>query len=422
MTEQRTNWAGNYTYTAREFHYPQTLADLQKLVSQSSLVKVLGSGHSFNHIADTAGDMISLSQLPASVDIDKEQQTVTVSAGFKYGQICQQLYEAGYALHNLASLPHISVAGAVATATHGSGDQNGSLATAVTAVELVLADGSIMNLSRDHHGDDFPGVVVGLGGLGVVTKLTLKLLERFDVRQAVYQNLPFDAIAQHFDGITSKAYSVSMFTDWSSESINQVWLKHQVTPGEQFEFEPNLFGATLSPTKLHPIGSQPAEAATDQLGIPGPWYARLPHFKMEFTPSSGEELQTEYLVPRAQAVTALQRLNDLREKIAPLIQISEVRTIAADDLWISPFYQQARVALHFTWVKDWEAVRQLLPIIEEQLVPLGAVPHWGKLFTVPAEQIQSQYAKLPDFQRLLHSYDPQGKFRNAFLDQYIYGR
>jgi xylitol oxidase len=353
--------------------------------------------------------------------IDRAHRTVIVSGGDRYGQLCTELHRAGYALPNLASLPHISVAGACATATHGSGDHNGNLATSVAALEVVTADGSLVHISRERDEEEFPGAVVGLGGLGVVTKLTLDLVPAFDVRQDVYENLPLAQLEAHFEEIVSRAYSVSLFTDWRDERVNQVWVKGRVTGGAAFAAEASLFGATPAPTHRHPIHSLSAQACTPQMGQPGPWYARLPHFRMNFTPSSGEELQSEYLVPRPQAVAALRAIDGLRAQVAPLLQISEVRTIAADDLWMSPCYRQACVGIHFTWKKDWAAVRHLLPRLEEALAPFQARPHWGKLFTMPAARLQALYTKLPDFQRLLRTYDPRGKFGNAFLDRYIFG-
>jgi xylitol oxidase len=346
---------------------------------------------------------------------------VTVNGGVTYGQLCRQLHGQGYALHNLASLPHISVAGACATATHGSGDGNGNLATAVAAMEMVTADGDMVVLSRDQDGEQFQGAVVGLGGLGVVTKLTLDTVPAFAMQQEVYENLPLAQLDDSFEDILSSAYSVSLFTDWQNERVNQVWLKRRVTDDTALTLAPSFFEATLAPSHRHPIASLPAEPCTAQMGIPGPWYERLPHFRMDQTPSSGEELQSEYFVPRQHAVAALRAITRLQEHITPLLQISEVRTIAADTLWMSPCYQQACVAIHFTWQKNWPAVQKLLPLIEEQLAPFKARPHWGKLFTMPAAQLQSLYQKLPDFQDLLHTYDPQGKFRNAFLDTYIFG-
>jgi xylitol oxidase len=421
MTEHQTNWAGNYTYSAARLHRPETVEQLQELVIRSSKLKVLGSRHSFNGIADSPEDLISLQHLDPTVAVDRERGTVTVAGGVTYGQLCRQLHRDGCALHNLASLPHISVAGACATATHGSGDGNGNLATAVAAMELVTADGDVVVLSREQHGDQFQGAVVGLGGLGVVTKLTLDTSPTFAMQQEVYENLPLAQLEAYFDEIVSSAYSVSLFTDWQNERVNQVWLKRRLTDDAALALAPRFFEATLAPGQRHPIASLSAEPCTAQMGIPGPWYERLPHFRLDDTPSSGEELQSEYFVPRQHAVAAVRAITQLRDQVAPLLQISEVRTIAADTLWMSPCYQQACVAIHFTWKKNWPAVQKLLPLIEEQLAPFNARPHWGKLFTMPPSRLQSLYEKLPDFQDLLRFYDPRGKFRNAFLERYIFG-
>ena len=421
MSEKQQNWAGNYTYSAARLHRPATIEQVQDLISRSNKVRVLGSRHSFNGIADCNEDLISLERLDQVIALDREHHTVTIEGGVRYGPLCQYLQREGYALHNLASLPHISVAGACATATHGSGNNNGNLATAVAALEFVNARGEVVALSRTQRGEQFQGVVVGLGGSGAVTKLTLKIEPAFNMSQRVYENLPLTQLEDHFDEITASAYSVSLFTDWQSDSFNQVWVKQRVMDESAVVESSTFFGATAAATHRHPIISMSAENCTEQMGISGPWYERLPHFRMGFTPSSGEELQSEYLLPRQHAVAAIQAINRLRSYIAPLLQISEVRTIAADTLWMSPCYQQPCVAIHFTWIKDWPAVKQLLPLIEEQLAPFQARPHWGKLFTLPPAQVRALYERLPDFQDLLRHYDLQGKFRNTFLDSYIFG-
>ena len=420
-SEVKQNWASNYSYKAARWHQPETAEQLQELVGRCRKVKVLGSRHSFNDIADTTEDLISLEKFDYIEAVDRERRTVTIGGGVRYGQLCRQLHNEGFALPNLASLPHISVAGACATATHGSGDGNGNLATVAAAMEIVTADGETAVFSRDQRSDEFSGAVVGLGGLGVVTKLTLDVIPTFAVRQDVYENLPLAQLADHFDDITARAYSVSFFTNWRDAVVNQVWLKRRVTANAAFEVKPELFGATPAREDCHPIRGVSAVNCTKQMGVAGPWYDRLPHFRLEFTPSHGEELQSEYILPRYNTVAALHALSGLQEQIAPLLQISEIRTIAGDNLWLSMCYQQDCVAFHFTWKKDWPNVQQVLPLIEERLAPLEARPHWGKLFTMPAAQVQSLYAKLPAFQQLLRTYDPQGKFRNAFLDTYIFG-
>jgi alditol oxidase len=413
------NWAGNHTYVAERVHRPHDVSELREIVAGLERVHAVGTRHSFTDLADTSGDLISTQGLPADVEIDAERRVVRVASGVRYGRLAEHLARRDWALAAMASLPHISVAGAVATGTHGSGDRTGSLASAVAAVELVVPDGGLRRVERGDH--EFEGHVVPLGALGVVTHLELDIEPMYAVRQDVYTDLAWDVAVEHLDELTGSAYSVSLFTDWRDARFNQVWLKRRVTDGASSELEPGLFGATLATSHRHPIASLSAENCTEQMGNHGPWHERLPHFRMDYTPSSGEELQTEYLVPRQHAFVAFRALDLLREHMAPLLQISEVRTIAADNLWMSPCYKQACVSIHFTWKKDWHSVRQLLPMLEEQLAPLGARPHWGKLFTMTPTRLQSLYEKLPDFQQLLRHYDPKGKFRNAFLDTYIFG-
>jgi xylitol oxidase len=411
----RTNWAGNHVYAARALHEPRSLDELQAVVRGGRSLRVLGSRHSFNDIADTSGDQVSLAGMPRVFELDRAAATVTVDGGVRYGELCAPLHAAGFALHNLASLPHISVAGACATATHGSGDRNGNLATAVTAVELLRADGEVVSLSRAGDPDTFPGAVVGLGALGVVTRVTLRLEPTFQVRQDLYEDLPLAAVAEHFDEITALADSVSLFSEWRGPVFEEVWLKRRVDPAVAFEPPPTLHGATRATVPIHPIRRMPADACTEQLGVPGPWHERLPHFRMDHTPSAGAELQTEYLLPRRHAVDALIAIDGLRDRIAPLLQVSEVRTVAADDLWMSTAVGRDSVALHFTWVPDWPSVRELLPAIEAALAPFEPRPHWGKLSTMAPAAIRAAYPRLRDFTALIDRFDPDGTFQNDYL-------
>ncbi len=414
-----TNWAGNYTYQAARLHHPRTVDEVQAIVAGATRVKVLGSRHSFNAVADTTGDLISLERMNRVLALDPAQRTVTVEGGIRYGTLARALSEAGYALHNLASLPHISVAGACATATHGSGDENANLATAVAAMEFVTATGDVVTLSREHDGDAFRGAVVGLGGLGVVTRLTLDVRPAYDLVQHVYEDVPLAELEAGLDDVLGSAYSVSVFTRWRGPRVDQVWLKRRPEHGAH-PLPRALRAATPATGHRHPIfGVSPANC-TEQLGLPGPWHDRLPHFRMDYAPSNGAELQTDYLVPREHARDALRAVDALRARIAPLVLVSELRTVAADDLWMSPCRGRDCISIHFTWAPDWPAVRALLPAIEAALEPFDARPHWGKLFTVPPSRIAALYDRLPDFRALLAAHDPEGKFRNAFLDRYIF--
>jgi len=414
------NWAGNLEYSTDRLYSATSVEQVRSYVKKQSNLKVLGTRHCFNNIADSTDNFLSVKSMDEVVRLDPEARTVTVEAGVTYGQLCPQLHNKGFALHNLASLPHISIAGACTTATHGSGEKNGNLATAVSALEIVTAAGEVVKLSRQQDGQAFLGAVVGLGALGVITKLTLDIQPTFMMRQYVYLNLPLAELKDHFDAIQSSGYSVSLFTDWQNQRINELWIKSRVELGQAFNATPEFFGAQRATRNLHPIAELSAENCTEQMGVLGPWYERLPHFRMGFTPSAGKELQSEYFVPRQHAVEAILAVERLRDQAGPHLMISEIRTIAADKLWLSPCYEQPCITIHFTWKQDWPAVRKLLPVIEKELAPFKARPHWGKLFTISPAELKSIYKRLPDFIELSKKYDPQGKFRNEFLSTNVF--
>ena len=419
--EKMKNWAGNFEYSTDKLYKANSVKNVEELVKKYEKVKVLGTRHCFNSIADSKHNFISFREMDQVVALDPKAGTVTIESGMSYGQLAPYLDKKGFALHNLASLPHISVAGACTTATHGSGVKNGNLATAVAALEIVTAAGDVRTLSRAKDGETFYGAVVGLGALGPITKVTLDIQPTFQMRQYVYENLPLDQLKDHFEAIVSSGYSVSLFTDWQKKRINEVWIKSKVEKGDAPKAKPDFYGAKLATKNLHPIAELSAVNCTEQMGVPGPWYERMPHFRMGFTPSSGKELQSEYFVPRKNAMEAILAIERLRDQISPHLFISELRTIDADNFWMSPCYKQPSLAIHFTWKQDWPAVKKLLPTIEKELAPFHARPHWGKLFTLAPATLQSRYAKLADFKKLVNEFDPKGKFRNDFLATNLYG-
>jgi alditol oxidase len=404
------NWAGNHAYAAERIERPTSVDELAEVVVGHERVRALGTRHAFTDLADTAGVLVATDGLPAPVEIDAERRTARVGAGLRYGDLAERLAAEGWALATMASLPHISVAGAVATGTHGSGDRTGSLAAAVAGLEYVAADGSLRTVERGEP--DFAGSVVALGALGVVTAVTLDLEPAYDVRQDVFLDLPWDTAVASLDELTGAAYSVSLFTDWASGTLQQVWLKSRGTD------EPAApLGARPATATVHMLAGADVAAVTRQLGVPGPWQRRLPHFRMDFTPSRGEELQSEYLLPREHAPAAIAALRDLAPRFAPLLQVSEIRTIAADDLWLSGAGGRDAVGLHFTWVRDVPGVYAVLPEIEAALLPLGARPHWGKCFAATYDDLRPLYPHLDDFRALVRRTDPAGRFGNAFLER-----
>jgi xylitol oxidase len=407
------NWAGNITFSTDRVHRPRTVEELQEIVARGGRLRPLGTGHSFNRIADSTGDLVSVRELPGGLGFDDAAGTVTVPAGARYGELAPALHERGLALHNLGSLPHISVAGACATGTHGSGNGNQCLSAAVVGIEFVPADGDLVRLDRSNP--DFGGAVLSLGALGVVTRVTLAVEPAYEIRQHIWLDAPLDTVLDHYDEITAAGYSVSLFRDpGRPDRIDQIWIKRR--DGEPVDG--TRWGARPADVDVHPIAGQDARAATEQRGVPGPWFERLPHFRLSFTPSAGDEQQTEYLVPREHAPAAIAAVSEL--DLAAVLQVAEFRTIAADDMWLSPFSQRDAAGIHFTWHDDDAAVAKAVDAVEQALAPFDPRPHWGKRFGLAPDAVRGRYPRLPDFQALAARHDPERKFGNEFLERYVY--
>jgi xylitol oxidase len=405
----KANWAGNVTYSAARVHHPATEDELARIVAGARRVRALGTGHSFSRVADTTGDLVALDRLPRTVEIDPAHRTVTVAAAVTYAELAGHLHHRGLALASLASLPHISVAGSVATGTHGSGDRLPCLSAAVRGLRLIGPGGARAELRRGDPG--FDGAVVALGALGVVTRLTLDVEPAFEVSQRVYERVPLDQLIGQLDEVFGAGYSVSAFTGWRDGQAS-VWVKQR--PGYP---ETGWRGQQPAFTPVHPVPGMPPEQCTQQLGVPGPWHQRLPHFRPEHPPGTGQELQSEFYLPRERATTAMATLRDLGQQIAPLLHISEIRTVRADDLWLSPACHRDSVTFHFTWIRDTEAVLPALTAVEKRLLPLGARPHWAKLTTAAPHQVLAGYEQADAFRQLMHRLDPGGKFRTELIDQ-----
>jgi xylitol oxidase len=430
------NWAGNLEYRARRVLRPTSLAELQDVVAVSDRLRPMGTRHSFSGIGDTTGDLVSVEAMPAVLAVAAGPvggiATVTVDAGARYGAIGPAIHDAGFALENLPSLPHISVAGACATGTHGSGARHQVLSAAVVGMELVTADGSLVAVGGSGPGEDavdsvdradradspaipLEAAAVSLGALGVVTRLTLRLLSAVPIRQDVYEAVPVARFDEALQLSTELADSSSLFTTWRGDVLHQVWIKRRVRDGLE-ELPATFAGGHPALEERHPIPGMPVEACTAQLGAPGPWHERLPHFRLSHTPSSGEELQSEYFVPRASAGAAFRALLELRRDLAPVVQVSEIRTIAPDDLWLSPAQGRDTVSFHFTWIADAARVLPMVAAVERALEPFEPRAHWAKISTFRAAVIASRFPHLGDFARLAARLDPSGKLRNEVLE------
>ncbi len=399
MTGER-NWAGNVVFGASHVSRPRSVDELQQFVAAATAagrrIKALGTRHSFSRVADTDGELISTVDLNRVVRIDCDAMTVTVEAGVRYGELGAILHDSGLALANLPSLPHITVGGAVATGTHGSGSENQCLSTAVAAIEYVGVTGDLRRWDRGTSG--FDGAVIALGEIGVAAYVVLDVEPTFDVAQVVYRDLPIDTAFANHDEIMSSAYSVSLFTDWQRDVFHQVWVKHRRSSDRStIERTGDWFGLTPAAGSVHMVESLSAESCTAQRGAPGPWHERLPHFRLEFMPSVGAELQAEYFVDRAHGAEALHRVHAIADDLEPVLLVSEIRTVARDGLWLSGAFARDALAIHFTFANDQPVVMATLRRIESVLADLEPRPHWGKLMAMAPEVAHGRYPRYADF-------------------------
>jgi xylitol oxidase len=398
-------WAGTHVFTAPALVEAATVEDVRRVVGAGGPVRALGTRHSFSDLADTEGTLVTVTGIPADPVLDGVRREVTVGAGIRYGVLARWLEERGWALHNLGSLPHISLGGATATGTHGSGHGNGSLTTAVRAFEYVDAAGQSLAV---HLGDlDFPALAVGLGAFGIVTRITLAIEPSYRMRQDVFTGLTWEAFLADPDAVTGCAYSVSVFTTWVDDVVGDVWVKSRMD------------AVGVPPATIPVDGTAPLVGSTDNLteqgGVEGAWCDRLPHFRLDGTPSNGDEIQTEYFVARSDAAAALRAVRELGPDIRPHLMVTELRTVAADDLWLSGAFGRDTLAIHFTWANHPDAVRALLPRIEAALAPFGARPHWGKWHGFDAEAVAAVVPRLADARAVFERLDPEGRFANEHL-------
>ncbi len=415
-TMANTNWAGNIEYFPTDFHQPSSTEEVQDLVSRATSVKVIGTRHSFNHIGSPTEVFISSRNLSRVVSIDRIEGSVWVQAGITYGELSLVLDSEGLALKNMASLPHISVGGAIATATHGSGFQNQCLSSQALALKFVLADGSLLEVDKHADPELFQACVVHLGAIGALVEVKLALVPRFEIAQSVFLNVKFESAVNQLMEILSLGYSVSLFTQWKGDCLDQIWVKRLPSEPSPDRFL-NGIGASKAQQKVHPILDVDPVNCTDQLDIPGPSFDRLPHFKFDFTPSHGEELQSEYLIPQPYAQDALRALHAHQSAFDKHLLISEIRTIAADSALMSPFCAVDAMGIHFTWKKDWHSVKAILPLVESVLSQYQPKPHWGKLWAMKPKQVAQSYPGLSEFKKTIQKYDPNKKFQNPFLKE-----
>lgn len=403
------NWGGNLQFRQEALAQPETLAELATLIRDNQ-VRPAGTLHSFSPIATGEGIMLSAAGLKVAPAIDPASKTARVGAASRYGDIALALEAQGLALRNMGSLPHISLAGASATGTHGSGDGNQILSASLISFSFLNHKGELITLRR---GDDlFEPCRLGLGAHGLWVEAELSVVESYQMRQDIYRDIPWAYFLEDPARLSAAGYSVSLFGKWGSDTIDQAWVKSRVSDGTPPAEIAGIRAATESLKELAPgVGDN----LTEQAGRPGPWLHRLPHFRLDATPSAGDEIQTEYFFTRDQIVGAIEVVHSLAHEVNPVLIITEIRSIAQDDAWLSPMRRGDSIALHFTFKNDVPAVTRVVEKLEAALAPFNPIPHWGKVNGFTGEQLAAVHPKLAEARTVFDELDPEGKFSSPYL-------
>lgn len=404
------NWSENFTFEATGVERPKTIAQLQDVVAAAPRAKAVGTRHCFTRIADSPGGvLVDTSGLDVGVTVDHDTMTATVPAGWSYSKIVAELEAQGVALPNLASLPHVSIAGATATGTHGSGDTNQVMAACMSGIELVDGEGELRTIDSGHP--DLKALSVGLGAFGIFTTLTVDVEPSYLVQGAYFRETSWQNLLDNLDDVMASAYSVNLHAAYSDTNVRGIWSKYRLEGSEPLDLPDELFGMTRVEGQLTP-------GKNTIINEPGPWSERLAHFTPESAPSAeGDELQTEYFVDRKHGAAAINALRKMGADLDPHLHGTEIRTVASDDLWLSPCYRRETLSLGMTWRKHEPEVRALLPRMEEALAPFEARPHWAKLFAYDRSALLDQFEHLDATLTLAESYDPNGTFNNPYLER-----
>lgn len=409
-TTDRSNWAGTYTYRAR-IERPTSLDELGDVVARADHVRGLGTRHSFTDVADGPGVLVDMTGIRTAPVLADDRRSVTLGAGSRYGDVAPELDRQGVALHTMGSLPHISVGGATATGTHGSGSRLGSLSSAVSALEFVDATGDLRTVRRGEP--DFSGSVLHLGLLGLVRRVTVDVEPTYRMRQDAYGPIPWATFTANVAEVFAAGTTVCCFTNWDGE-VREVLVKSRVPDGADDVAVPS---DVLGAAKLPPVPGDGLRTARD--GSVGPWWDRIPHFTIDSVPSVGSEIQSEHFIPLRLAAEALDAVHALGDRLAPHLHVAELRTMAGDDLLLGPTRGEDVLCIAFTWRKHVDEVAALLPHVEHALAPFGGRPHWGKSTSLGAEDLAGLYPGLPAFRDLVHRTDPGRKFTSGFAERLL---
>lgn len=403
------NWGGNLAFEQAEVVKPKTISELAEMVRVNK-VRPVGTLHSFSPIAKGEGLLMSTANLAIKPELDSDRSVVRFGAAMRFGELALFLEQNGFALRNMGSLPHISVAGAAATGTHGSGDKNQILSSSLTSFSYLNHEGELIKVEKQDP--LFEAFRLGLGAYGIWVEAELSIVPSFQIRQDIFLEIPWSYFLEDPSRLTSAGYSVSLFGKWGTSTISQTWVKSEVEDPRA-----GVPIAAIAPEQnsKRELADGVGDNLTEQGGKPGPWLHRLPHFRLDASPSAGNEIQTEYFFTRDKIAHAIEAVHSVAGKINPVLIISEIRSIAQDDAWLSPMRRGDSIALHFTWKNEPELVDIAVQELEKVLAPMEPIPHWGKVHHFTQSDLERAHPMLSKAREQFENADPSGKFSSDYL-------
>ncbi|MGI8791633.1 MAG: D-arabinono-1,4-lactone oxidase [Acidimicrobiales bacterium] len=423
------NWAANQECWPTAIEHPASQAELSRLVTTAAAagttVKVVGSGHSFTDIACTAGYLIHLDRHSSILHIDREAMTVSVEAGVPLSRLNAALEEAGMALPNLGDIAYQTVAGAISTSTHGTGVRIGGLATQVIGLDIVTGDGSVIECSADTEPDVFSAARVGLGAIGILSRVTLQCVPAFTLR-AIEQPMHMDKVFSNLDRYVEENDHFEFF--WVPHTPFAITKRNNRTDEppagrgrwrtirDKYLLENIAFGVACRLGRMRP-------SLIPRLATAVPGSGRVEYtdksFKIFASPRWVHFYEMEYAIPREHVVEALNRLMAFVDDSGLRIGFPvEVRFTASDDIWLSTAHGRtsAYIAVHVYQGTEYEPY---LRGVESSMDDLGGRPHWGKMHFQTAETLAARYDHWDDFQAVRARVDPDGRFANAYTDRVL---
>ena len=407
------NWSGSVVAEPQALASPKTEAELQGLVAKAQKVRVAGTGHSFMPLCATDGLLLSLSDLEGEIEVVGDG-TVWVPAGWAIGKLTEALWAKGLSLINQGDIDKQAIAGAVSTATHGTGRTLGSLATAAEGFRLVLADGSVVECDRTREPELFQAARVSLGMLGVVARIRLKTLPAYRLKESI-RRASLKATLAEWDQLADAHRHIEFFHFPYSEHVNLKTLDivdegEAPTPGE---FEDNVFQAVCDLAAVWPRTAPTLQrmltraiGKSERAGPAGRIFPSERRVRFE---------EMEYEIPAENGPAALREAMALvRDKRWPIIFPFEFRTVAADDIWISPMNGRACVSISFHQYAKM-AWREAFEGVERVFQAAGGRPHWAKRHTLTSADVLRLYPDAPRFAAVRKRVDPGGKFLNQHL-------